>query len=242
MCQRFWLLVNSPHLLRSVSIDDYGLPRLSALCHWLRPRAAGAVRSLSLHMRLADNHLEEELEEQQALVSSVLMACGGNMGGGVEPQLEQLDLDFGNIHLDCSLELLEVSGSWFPPLRGLTRLVLSSNVDMVVSAPLGVLSNLRELGLSGSPAQLLPAVALPPSLTRLEMMTDTPLGTAPTPLPKQVGHRCCCTTANGNRPRVCLAYPCPLARPKAAASQLCVLSRQQGNAASQLYNCYIYDC
>ena len=206
MCQRFWQLVNSPLLLRSMSFDLCGMPRLRALCHWLRLRAAGSVRSLDLSMRLAANEPTEMLEEQQALVLSVPAACEGAVGGG----LEKLELHFFDMRTGARLE---VCGSWLLPLRGLTSLVLTSNNPMLFSAPLSTLSNLRQLSTYCGVAELLPAVALPPSLTLL-LLTGTVERDAPGAVPKQVGPAVVALGSNGFRPRACLAHGCALPLPR----------------------------
>ena len=208
MCQRFWQLVNSPQLLCSVSLHSCDMPRLRALCRWLGSRAAGAVRSLELSMQLRRHASGEAVSVlQQALVES---------------QLEELTLIFDS----CLSSSLEVSGSWLPPLRGLTSLMLSFPGPMLISAPLGALSSLRELDLYGNAAELLPAVALPPSLTRL-FLCDTIEQDAPDALPNQVGPAVVAAATNGNRPkRACLAYALgplllPLLRYSEAAYDAC---------------------
>lgn len=168
VCRRWSELVNSPHLLRSIShFISYTIPedastqhrfmqRALSFCEWLAGRAAGNVQSLRLLLVEPNGLSAGSSIDISNSISAMLAVCGAK-GTSSEVMLR----------MRCVPLSL---GGWLAPLGGsLRHLAVSSQALLRVVRLPHALTALQHCELSGEPMVFEPGPRLPPALTHLSL-------------------------------------------------------------------------
>lgn len=165
VCPRWRRLADDPSLIRSFHLKFRGtsaLLRLAAFRGWLEQSGAGAaVRSLRLRASSYDGNQvasfgSSVLKQLHSELLCALAACSGLQ----ELRCWTLDLDLPPVAVGRLANAL-------PHLR-LLHLSME-NTKVLVEAPLGALTQLYDLRLTGDPVRVRPNASLPLALTRLRL-------------------------------------------------------------------------
>lgn len=160
--QSLELTLGAAHMLidpLSHSAKAACLARGRALLHWLLRHSPAGLEQLQLSLAVPYNASEAEQAELYGLADGCLVACG--------PHLQKLAFIVQGLR--GSQPVYEVR-PWFVHMRQLHTLSLHSHfVPLRLLASMGSLSGLRSLSIHAGHLTVGAAVALPPTLTHLDL-------------------------------------------------------------------------